>query len=257
MAALEKVHPIDSIEQLRDRLDADRAAFALFHPGMDDEPLAFVWVAFTHGVPKTLGPIIDPAAPTVAIDKADTAVFWSISSSQAGLASLGMGNELIKGAVRELRSSQPSLTTFVTLSPIPTLTAHVLKTVAEGNTLGMNRSVDEVRRLLTDEVWLVSHEADELAAPLLQLTARYLTDTEAGGRSPDPVANFHLGNGARLMRLCWAANRSSQGLDQSLGIMANYLYEPLAISDRARQYRGQGVVSVGDEVARLFEGSDE
>ena len=257
VAALEKVHPIESIEQLRDRLDTDRAAFALFHPGMDNEPLAFVWVAFTRGVPDSLDPITDPAAPTVAIDKADTAVFWSISAPQAGLASLGMGNELIKAAVRELRASQPSLTTFVTLSPIPSLAAHVLATVADGDTLGMGRSVDEVRRLLTDQVWLVSHEADELATPLLQLTARYLTDTGATGRSPDPVANFHLGNGARLMRLGWAANRSSQGLDQSLGIMANYLYEPHAISDRARQYRGQGVVSVGDEVARLFEGSDE
>ena len=86
---------------------------------------------------------------------------------------------------------------------------------------------------------------------------RYLTDTGATGRSPDPVANFHLGNGARLMRLCWAANRSPQGLGQSLGVMANYLYEPQEVSDRARHYRGQGVVSVGDEVARLFEGSSE
>ena len=257
VAVLEKVHPIDSIDQLRDRLDEDRAAFALFHPGMDDEPLAFVWVAFTRGVPDSLDPITDPAAPSVPLEKADTAVFWSISASQTGLSSLGLGNELIKAAVRELRVSQPSLSTFVTLSPIPTLAAHVLETVADGDALGTNRSVDDVQRLLTDEVWLVSHEADELASPLLGLAARYLTDTGATGRSPDPVANFHLGNGARLMRLCWAANRSPQGLGQSIGIMANYLYEPQAVSDRARHYRGQGVVSVGDEVARLFEGSSE
>ncbi|MCB1027379.1 MAG: malonyl-CoA decarboxylase family protein [Microthrixaceae bacterium] len=281
ISVLEKVHPIESIEQLRDRLDTDRTAFALFHPGMDDEPLAFVWVAFTKGMPDSLGPITDPAAPTVDLGSADTAVFWSISSPQRGLAGLGLGNELIKAAVARLRTEQPNLDSYVTLSPVPSFAQHVLgsiddappaavaapeggeDTVAEAvpgeppqgvlARLGMNRSADDVSRLLVDDVWMVSHEADELAEPMMRLAAEYLSTTDDSGRSPDPVANFHLGNGAQLARVCWGADRSPDGVARSLTLMVNYRYEPEQLSERARRYRIDGRVSLSDEVARLLD----
>nr|WP_287394403.1 malonyl-CoA decarboxylase family protein [Candidatus Microthrix sp.] len=185
VAVLEKVHPIESIEQLRDRLDEDRAAFALFHPGMDDEPLAFVWVAFTPWRPRLTRPDHRPGCAQRPAEKADTAVFWSISASQTGCPSLGLGNELIKAAVRA--ACVAALVEHLR-HPVadPNPGRSVLGTVADGDALGTNRSVDDVQRLLTDEVWLVSHEADELASPLLGLAARYLTDTGATGRSPDP-----------------------------------------------------------------------
>lgn len=286
VAALEKVHPIESIDQLRSRLADDRAAFALFHPGMHGEPLAFVWLAFTKGIPDSLDRIIGPHAGTVPVDRADTAVFWSISSPQPGLAGMGFGNELIKATVNELRTTHPTVSTYVTLSPVPSFAQHVLATISgdedheefsgagaappEGvagagaidqpprtmlGTLGMNRPADEVQRLLSDDIWMVSDEAARYGGRFLKLAAEYLTDTDTdtGGRSPDPVANFHLGNGAQLARLCWGANRTHDGVARSLTLMANYLYEPDRLSERAGHYRTEGQVSVGDDVARLLD----
>ncbi|MEZ5383698.1 MAG: malonyl-CoA decarboxylase family protein [Microthrixaceae bacterium] len=270
VAALEAVHPIESIVQLRDRLDEDRGAYALFHPGMEDEPLAFVWLAFTQGVPDNLGQITDPEASKVPPEKADTAVFWSISATQRGLAGLGIGNELIKRTVTELRQARPSIQRFVTLSPIPSLASAVLDAIKPAGAqrqgaatanptgdvltlLGMGRPSEDVKRLLTDDVWLVSHEADELRTPLLRLAARHLTGVSDDGRSPDPVANFHLQNGAQLWRLNWAANRSTSGLAQSFGIMANYRYDPEALTRRARHYRDSGEIDLGDDVLRLLD----
>lgn len=120
-------------------------------------------------------------------------------------------------------------------------------------TLGMNRPADEVQRLLSDDIWMVSDEAARYGGRFLKLAAEYLTDTDAGGRSPDPVANFHLGNGAQLARLCWGANRTHDGVARSLTLMANYLYEPDRLSERAGHYRTEGQVSVGDDVARLLD----
>jgi malonyl-CoA decarboxylase len=233
----EAVHEIDGWDDLRDRLDLDRRCFAFLHPAMPDEPVVFVEIALVQGTPTALSELLDRDAPRQSADDADTAVFYSITSCQPGLAGINLGNELLKTVVRELRRELANLTRFVTLSPIPTLRSAELDLPAP------------VRERLDGLGWLDGDDADVRAA-LLPAVARYLT-TSTGGRVADPVANFHLSNGARVDALRWRANTEGYGLDRSWGVMASYRYDPGDIAANAAAYAAGEAVAASDEITAL------
>lgn len=220
--AYEAVHEIQSWEDLRRRLaPRDRKCFAFFHPAMPDEPLIFVEVALTKGVPDSIQTLLDENIPATAPSDADTAVFYSISNCQSGLAGISFGNSLIKQVASDLAIEVPTLKTFVTLSPIPGLGQW-----AEGQ--GIDLSPDEPDRMRA-------------------LAAHYLVHAKRGGGLPaDPVARFHLGNGAIIHAVHAGADTSEKGLRQSGGAMVNYLYQLEKVADNhARFATGQEVIASG------------
>jgi malonyl-CoA decarboxylase len=250
----EAVHAINSWDDLKNRLDSDRRCYAFFHPAMPDEPLVFVEIALTAGIATQLAPLLDARAPELDLDRADTAVFYSISNCQPGLAGVNLGTALIKQVVEALRVDLPQLRRFVTLSPIPGFRSWLDGELAGGapSLSGRERDLlpaepDRVLTRLTASEW----EVDEAIRPaLMALCARYLT-TAHDGRVADPVANFHLSNGATVERINWMADGSPVGRRRSFGLMTNYMYEPDRIPDRAEAYATKGEITMSSEVRDL------
>jgi len=224
--AYEAVHAIDSWEELRRRLQpSDRRCFAFFHPTMADEPLIFVEVALTRGKSSSIQQILADDRETIDLGEANTAVFYSISNCQAGLAGISFGNSLIKQVVQDLSHELPELSTFVTLSPIPGLVQNL-------QTAG----------------WEDRPEQSTLG----QLAAHYLTDIKRDDGMPkDPVARFHLGNGAMVHAVHTDADLSDKGLAQSYGAMVNYLYDLSAISQNHEEFGTGQIVAASPEVKAL------
>ena len=225
--AYEAVHAIDSWDDLRRRLEpADRRCFAFFHPSMPDEPLIFVEVALTKGIANSIQSLLAEDREAHAAEDADTAVFYSISNCQAGLANISFGNSLIKQVARDLALEVPGISNFVTLSPIP----------------GFNR-------------WLESKgiEVDEGdVTAIRRLAACYLArEKNDAGLPLDPVARFHLSNGAQIHAIHANADLSDSGLSRSRGVMVNYLYELNRITDNLRQLADKGQVAVSGTVRTL------
>jgi malonyl-CoA decarboxylase len=250
----EAVHAIGSWDDLKNRLDSDRRCFAFFHPAMPEEPLVFVEIALTAGMPTRLAPLLDARAPELDLEHADTAVFYSISNCQPGLAGINLGTALIKQVVEALRVDLPQLRRFVTLSPVPGYRSWLKEELAGGapSLGGRERELlpaepDRVLARLADVEW----DVDEAIRPaLMALCARYLT-TVTDGRVADPVANFHLSNGATIERIDWLADDSVSGRQRSFGLMTNYLYEPDRIPERAEAYATKGEISMSSEVRDL------
>jgi malonyl-CoA decarboxylase len=258
LMAYEAVHEIRSWTDLKNRLEADRRCFAFFHPRMPDEPLIFVEVALVAGMASDVNALLDEAAPVGDPQAADTAIFYSISNCQHGLAGISFGDFLIKRVVDALASDLPRLKVFATLSPMPGFRTWLdrqgeagsggLLLPAERNAieaLGGGIGEGGVAALLDRPDW---HAEPQLAAamrePLLRLCARYLLRERApSGRALDPVAHFHLSNGARVERLNWLGDVSEKGLQQSAGIMVNYLYRLADIETNHEAYRGEGRVA--------------
>jgi malonyl-CoA decarboxylase len=257
LIAYEAVHAIGSWDDLKNRLDSDRRCYAFFHPAMPNEPLVFVEIALTTGIATELPPLLDARAPDVNLEQAETAVFYSISNCQPGLAGVNLGTALIKQVVEALRADLPQLQRFVTLSPIPGLRAWLAQELSGRGGALHERERDllpaepaRVLARLDDAEW----ESDEAIRPaLLALCARYLT-TPQDGRALDPVANFHLSNGASVERINWMADPSPTGRARSFGLMANYLYEHDKIAERAEDYAARGVIPVSAAVRDLIAG---
>ncbi|MEM6387378.1 MAG: malonyl-CoA decarboxylase [Pseudomonadota bacterium] len=225
--AYEAVHEIQNWDDLRRRLQPeDRRCFAFFHPSMPTEPLIFVEVALTKGVPNSIQTLLDDTGQTLAERAADTAVFYSISNCQPGLAGVSFGNSLIKQVARDLSHDLPNLKTFVTLSPIPGF-----------------------RQWLESE----SRTSDTSDGPQMErLAAKYLlTAKDAKNRPQDPVARFHLGNGAQVHALHHDADVSDRGRRQSHGVMVNYLYDMNRISQRAIQFSKSRSIAASADVKAL------
>ena len=205
--AYEAVHAIDSWDDLRRRLQpSDRRCFGFFHPAMPDEPLIFVEVALTKGIPGSIQSVLSERRTQLSETKADTAVFYSISNCQAGLAGISFGNSLIKQVAGDLSRALPQLTTFVTLSPIP----------------GLMGWLEE--KAMTEHI----NDPDTLRA----LATHYLLDAKRSDGLPrDPVARFHLNNGASVHEVHAGADTSDNGLAQSGGAMVNYLYDLARITE--------------------------
>jgi malonyl-CoA decarboxylase len=238
----EAVHQIDGWDDLRRRLQPDRRCFAFFHPQLPDEPLIFVEVALVPEMAAAIAPMIDKKSQPLLPEQFKVAVFYSISNCQPGLRGVSMGNFLIKRVAEQLKQELPQLKTFCTLSPIPGLMAWLLKAgdpAAVGSAFaGLPQAATEravhalalLREAAGDGLAALT-QADACAAlpqaarsALARLAALYLL-YRSPAHGGDPVARFHLDNGARLERLNPQANLSPKGMKQSAGLMVNYLYD--------------------------------
>ncbi|QDM16180.1 MCD, Malonyl-CoA decarboxylase MCD [Tardiphaga sp. vice352] len=219
----EAVHEIHDWNDLRRRIDpVDRRCYAFFHPALVDEPLIFVEVALTETIPGAIAPLLAEDRQPVAIERARTAVFYSISNCQRGLGGISFGNFLIKQVVEELRRELPKLESFVTLSPVPGF----MKWLQRAPDVPIT---DEERTLLAhldDAGWINDAPlAAQIRTVLEPLAAHYFLKAKSARGGPvDSVARFHLGNGARLERIDWLGDVSMKGLRESAGLMVNYLY---------------------------------
>lgn len=259
----EAVHAIQSWQDLKNRLRDDRRCFAYFHPRMPHEPLIFVEVALVNGISSNIAELLDQTKPLIHPDKADTAIFYSISNCQAGLAGVAFGNFLIKKVVKRLTAKHPNLKTFSTLSPIPGfipyLQAHrdtVQFTTKELKLL--QDAAGETDPLAfffaaLDTIGNDLREEREIAIKpiLLRLCSRYLLTTKKGKYAKDRVSHFHLSNGARIERINWAADLSARGISQSAGIMVNYLYVLSHIEKNHENYTGNGEIAASSAVTKL------
>ena len=235
----EAVHDIKSWADVKNRLDSDRRCYGFFHPRLPDDPLIFVEVALTHDVAGCITPLLDESADAEDLNRATTAVFYSISNTQGGLRGVSFGDSLIKRVVDTLKGEFPKLRTFVTLSPIPGLRAWLLK------------NVPDLASQLQDADILALPEKSALKLALMQQAAQYLGRETSDGKPLDAVAKFHLGNGARVERLNWAGDPSGKGIKQSYGLMVNYLYD-LKRLDKHRTLLAQGKIPVAKAIEDLY-----
>jgi malonyl-CoA decarboxylase len=271
LAEYEAVHAVRDWADLKNRLDSDRRYFAFFHPRMKLEPLIFVEVALVSGLAGNVQSLLDDKAPVGDPGTADTAIFYSITNAQKGLAGISFGGFLIKRVVATLQAEFPNLKTFATLSPVPGFRAWLDRRFAEGargmltreergklaaaikGEMGWLAGKGDLKRSLADDLWAAKPElAAALEAPLTRLCAAYLLGAKRkDGRAADPVAHFHLSNGARLERINWRADLSPKGLKQSAGIMVNYLYRLPHIEANHEAYAAEGAVAASSAVRAL------
>lgn len=269
LIAYEAVHPIESWKDLKDRLDYDRRYFAYFHPRMPNEPLIFVEVALVNGMAGNVQALLDPAAPVQDPKSADSAIFYSINNAQRGLDGISFGNFLIKRVVDRLSKEFPNLKTFATLSPIPGFLPWLKTAVAEGDRdlllpsdrklLSSVAGIDKgakgwLKETLSSVAWCDDEVLAKALRPVLtRLCARYLVrEKRANGAALDPVAHFHLSNGARMERLNWMADRSPKGLRQSAGLMINYRYDLARIDANHESYRSTGRRAISSAIKGLL-----
>ncbi|WP_029587311.1 malonyl-CoA decarboxylase [Bradyrhizobium sp. URHD0069] len=247
----EAVHEIRDWDDLRRRIDpVDRRCYAFFHPALVDEPLIFVEVALTEAIPGAIAPLLAEDRQTVPIERARTAVFYSISNTQRGLGGISFGSFLIKQVVEELRRELPKLDNFVTLSPVPGF----MRWLKQAPDVPLS---DEDRALLDhldNPKWSENAELTAQLRSLLEPLAAYyfLKARTPKGRLIDSVARFHLGNGARLERIDWVGDLSPKGLRESAGIMVNYLYRLEDIEKNHEAYANQGEIAASSSVKKLL-----
>ena len=249
----EAVHEITGWDDLRRRIDVpDRRLFGFFHPRLGDEPLIFVEVALTAEIPDAIDPILADERAPIAPDEATTAVFYSISNCQEGLRGISFGPFLIKQVATDLARELPNLKTFVTLSPVPGFARWLREEAARPQSV-----VDDPTRDLLEELdgtaWMddpAKAKAAELA--LMPLVAHYLVAAkDHKGRPLDPVARFHLGNGARLEQINLRADRSERGLKNALGTMVNYRYVLSEVEKNHEAFMNDGEIFAAKEIVRL------
>ena len=241
----EAVHEINGWDDLRSRLRDDRRCFAFFHPALDNDPLVFVEIALIEDIPGALAPLLMQNREAPVAKRVNTVVFYSISNCHPGLAGISFGNFLIKNVVDELQKEIPTLKTFVTLSPVPGFRKWLLKADLEG--LVAPDLIARVRQPVGPVVDTQVYDA------LIKLCAHYLLQVKSGDLPRDPVARFHLGNGARLHRIHGGADLSIKGREQSAEIMVNYLYDLPKIEENHEAYFDEGKISASRTVNRLLD----
>ncbi|XP_031126437.1 malonyl-CoA decarboxylase, mitochondrial isoform X1 [Ipomoea triloba] len=275
IVAYEAVHPISNLIDLKRRLGVGRRCFGYFHPAIPGEPLIFIEVALMKDVAQRIQEVLWDDPPILECD-ASCALFYSISSTQPGLSGINLGKFLIKRVIDVVKKDMPNISTFATLSPIPGYMQWLLSKLASSersgsafreNLLepdeetailnasgesGTGRSGMEVMRNLLaskDHEWTNSEMLiSVLRIPLMRLCARYLLNEKKRGKALDSVANFHLQNGAMVGRLNWMADRSVKGLNQSGGIMVNYIYRLENIEENAQSYMSGGHIQASSDV---------
>jgi malonyl-CoA decarboxylase len=258
----EAVHDIKSWADVKNRLDSDRRCYGFFHPRLPSEPLIFVEVALIDDISQSITPLLDEAADAVDVHKATTAIFYSISNTQQGLKGVSFGDSLIKKVVETLKAEFPRLKTFATLSPIPGFRPWFNKNAADMLALMDDKSRDALGAALGSQPasaaqLMTAADASLELDPkspvrkfLLQCAAHYLSQEMLSGKPVDPVARFHLGNGARIERLNWAGDPSVKGMKQSYGMMVNYLYD-LKRLDKHRTQMAQKTIPVSSAIEAL------
>jgi malonyl-CoA decarboxylase len=263
----EAVHEIRSWRDLRHRLDGDRRCYAFYHPSLPKEPLIFLQVALVEGLAGRIEPLLDESGPGLDPERADTAIFYSITNTLYGLRGISFGNFLIKQVVDDLARDLPNLKQFATLSPMPGLLAWLARQPEEAWLEGAEREAlaalpgveaGGVAAALARDGWLGRRELVEvLEAPLVRTAARYLVERN-GARLPlDPVARFHLGNGARIERLNWLADSAPRRLKQSAGMMVNYLYHPAEIEQNHEAFASRRLITVAPDINDLLKGAPD
>ncbi len=273
LMAYEAVHAISSWNDLHNRLESDRRCYAFFHPGMSDEPLIFIEVALVEGLATSIQKLLDESAPDIDPLEADTAIFYSISNTQKGLQGISFGPFLIKQVVNSLRQELPNLKTFSTLSPLPGfrrwLTTYVEAASTSEEQDPILDSIDAAARLLgvaaepnalfnVPNWWQNQQVAEALRDPLLSLCARYLHEPREKDHAPlDPVARFHLGNGARIERINWLGDTSDKGMLESCGLMVNYLYHLKEMEQNIEAYATGGEIAAAKRVRNLLRDDEE
>jgi len=274
------VHPMRDWQALKTRLSANRRCFGFFHPSMPHEPLVFIEVALTNEISSKISPILQ-GINTVSEKDATTAIFYAITSTQPGLAGVDLGHMLIEHVVQELQKELPHLSTFSTFSPVPTFKSwldtklsishsqsfsssapHFTQTeekelIAACNTIPdvkmPDNAVDALQLLLNQPNWHTNTAAvNALQSPLTRLCAKYIAKERKRDLAVDPVANFHLRNGAEFHRVCWMADTSSKRMQQSLGLMVNYLYRLDKLVTNNEAYLTKGTITIGDAVKPLI-----
>ena len=247
----EAVHEIRDFPSLRLRIDPpDRRCYGFFHPALPDEPLIFVEVALTDSIPTAIGPLLDADRKPVTPDKAKVAVFYSISNCQKGLAGISFGNFLIKQVVQELRRDFPRIETFVTLSPVPGLTRWLGGVDVSALSVEDRQLLAKLETSAWREETGVPERVRKLVEPLA--AAYFLTARRPDGRPVDPVASFHLGNGARLERLNWLGDTSEKGMRDSAGLMVNYLYDLDDIERNHEAFANQAEIVAAPAVRKML-----
>lgn len=250
----EAVHEIQSWNDLKNRLDSDRRCFAFFHPNMPNEPLIFVEVALVEGLAGNVQALLDEDAPLADLNQADSAIFYSISNTQKGLRGISLGNFLIKQVVNQLQHDFPQLKQFATLSPVPGFTQWLDNLDdADKQLLQLDTDSDGLRQQLQQEP-----QPEGLQERINALALHYFTQAKHPRYAPfvrDPVAHFHLTNGAQLARINWLADQSDKGLQQSLGLMVNYLYELPHIESRSQGYNTSGEVALSAPLSKQLKKS--
>jgi malonyl-CoA decarboxylase len=251
----EAVHAINDWNDLRNRLEPpDRRCFAFFHPQLANEPLIFVEVALTTEVPGAIAPLLDTRRTPIRAEDATTAVFYSISNTQQGLGGVSFGNFLIKQVVDDLARELPNLKTFVTLSPVPGFAGWLTRERTSDASQVLDAEAKEALSLLDEPGWAADPaRAEAVRKPLLAAAAAYfLKGKSAKGRPLDPVARFHLGNGARLDRLDFLGDTSSKALRQSFGLMVNYCYDLDDIEKNHEAFAEKGEVVASGSVRKAL-----
>jgi malonyl-CoA decarboxylase len=247
----EAVHEIRDWNDLRRRIDPiDRRCYAFFHPALVDEPLIFVEVALTEAIPAAIAPLLAEDRKLVAIERARTAVFYSISNTQRGLGGISFGSFLIKQVAEELRRELPRLDNFVTLSPVPGF----MQWLKGADDVPVTDEDRTSLAHLDEPNWFENADlAAQLRAVLEPLAAHYFLKARTSkGRLIDSVARFHLGNGARLERIDWMGDLSPKGLRESAGLMVNYLYRLEDIEKNHEAYANQGEIAASSAVKKLL-----
>ena len=259
----EAVHRVESWDDLHHRLGQNRRCFAFFHPSMPEEPLIFVWVALVDELSANVNALLDASHHEVEIDNPSTAIFYSISSAQKGLTGVSLGNFLIKRVVDELKKECPSLTNFATLSPVPGFSTWLkrlamqddseLLTAEELGTLKL--ATDKTFNELLDDTTWVSDEkvSDAMREPMQRVLAKYIVkEKRENGNAANPVAQFHLSNGAIFERINWLGDLSERGISQSFGMMINYLYDLSVIDKNHEQYIEHGDIAQSKQIQKYI-----
>jgi malonyl-CoA decarboxylase len=247
----EAVHEIRDWNDLRRRIDPiDRRCYAFFHPQLTDEPLIFVEVALTETIPTAIAPLLAAERQPVPIERARTAVFYSISNTQKGLGGISFGSFLIKQVVEELRRELPKLDTFITLSPVPGF----MQWLKQADDVPVTDDERTLLESLDKPDWFENPELTaQLRAVLEPLAAHYFLKARTPkGRLIDSVARFHIGNGARLEKIDWLGDLSPKGVRESAGIMVNYLYRLEDIEKNHEAYANQGEIAASSAVKKML-----
>ncbi|WP_264337123.1 MULTISPECIES: malonyl-CoA decarboxylase [unclassified Wolbachia] len=243
----EAVHKISSWGDLKNRLDSDHLCFAFFHYKIPNEPLIFVEVALMNEIADSIQHVLDESVPSSDPSSASTAIFYSISNTQTGLSGISLGNFLIKRVVEKLSQEFKSVKVYATLSPVPGFTKWLKnQDVALLGKLNIKQSGIEILESIKTNI-----ECEKQS--LLKLCAHYLLKVKSsGGGAYDPVAHFHLSNGASIKQINWMADTSEKGISQSAGIMVNYLYELPKIDNNHENYMINKVISHSKKVSAML-----
>ena len=248
----EAVHNIENFNDLKKRLVADRRCLAYFHPALDDEPLIFVEVALTRGISSSIQAIISEESDLDG--DGNTAIFYSINNCQRGLSGIPLGNFLIKMVVKQIAVELPSIKTFSTLSPIPGFADWLKMEIESGKSEFIPAKELKILRMIEDNDWFIDKKkCNELKKPLINASANYLVSVKRKDKPSNAVARFHFGNGAQLYRINWMGNTSQQGIDESFGLMVNYLYDLKQIESNHEAYVQRGKLAVSKSIRSLVD----